>query len=100
MLYESENTEFKSQYTEGIYKSVIAFANAGGGTIYVGMNDDGTVIGLDDVDACYTRITNGVRDAIQPDVTCSFNMYCRRTASSGLRSEREPANHIILSPRV
>ena len=57
MLYESDNTEFKSQYTEGIYKSVIAFANAGGGTIYVGMNDDGTVIGLDgDVFECMRSV--------------------------------------------
>ena len=67
--FESENTEFKRQMVNDIYKEVIAFANTDGGVIYVGVDDDGNVVGLDDVDDTYTRITNGIRDAIQPDVT-------------------------------
>lgn len=69
MNFETENIEFKSQFTEEIYKEVIAFANTDGGTIYVGIDNDGKVIGLTDVDEEYTRITNGIRDAIMPDVT-------------------------------
>lgn len=69
MNFETENIEFKSQFTEEIYKEVIAFANTDGGIIYVGIDDNGNVIGLDDVDKEYTRITNGIRDAIMPDVT-------------------------------
>ena len=33
MNFESENTEFKSHFTEDIYKEVIAFANTDGGVI-------------------------------------------------------------------
>lgn len=40
-----------------------------GGVIYVGIDDEGKVAGFDDVDDTYTRITNGIRDAILPDVT-------------------------------
>lgn len=69
MIFETENVEFKSQFTEEIYKEVIAFANADGGIVYVGIDNDGNVIGLADVDQEYTRITNGIRDAIMPDVT-------------------------------
>lgn len=69
MFLESENVEFKLQMVDDIYKEVIAFANTNGGVIYVGIDDNGNVIGLDDVDDTYTRITNGIRDAIQPDVT-------------------------------
>ncbi len=69
MIFESENIEFKLQMVDDIYKEVIAFANTDGGVIYVGIDDNGNVVGLDDVDATYTRITNGIRDAIQPDVT-------------------------------
>lgn len=69
MLFESENTEFKVRLSDEIYKEVIAFANTDGGVIYLGIDDDGNVIGLDDVDETYTRLTNGIRDAIQPDVT-------------------------------
>lgn len=69
MNYETENIEFKSQFTPEIYKEVIAFANTDGGIIYVGIDDNGQVIGLENVDEEYTKITNGIRDAIMPDVT-------------------------------
>ena len=69
MTFETENIEFKSQFTEEIYKEVIAFANTDGGIVYVGIDNDGNAIGLADVDQEYTRITNGIRDAIMPDVT-------------------------------
>lgn len=69
MLFETENIEFKSQFTEEIYKEVIAFANTDGGIVYIGIDNEGNIIGLSDVDNEYTRITNGIRDAIMPDVT-------------------------------
>ncbi len=69
MQYESERVEYKAKFIDDIYKEVIAFANTDGGIIYIGMDDDGNVIGIDDVDETYTRLTNGIRDAIQPDVT-------------------------------
>ena len=69
MNFETENIEFKSQFTEDIYKEVIAFANTDGGIVYVGIDNNGNAVGLTDVDQEYTRITNGIRDAIMPDVT-------------------------------
>ncbi len=69
MNIETENTEFKSQFTDDLYKEVIAFANTDGGIVYVGVDNSGNVIGLTDADMEYTRITNGIRDAIMPDVT-------------------------------
>lgn len=75
MNYETENIEFKVGFTEEIYKEVIAFANTNGGVIYVGVDNDGNVVGLTDVDHETTRITNGIRDAIMPDVT----MFVRYT---------------------
>ena len=69
MQYENEKIEYKSQMLEGIYKEVVAFANSDGGTIYVGIDDQGNLTGIDNVDETYTRLTNGIRDAIQPDVT-------------------------------
>lgn len=69
MQYESERIEYKSQMLDDIYKEVIAFANTDGGIIYIGIDDQGNLTGIDDVDETYTRLTNGIRDAIQPDVT-------------------------------
>lgn len=69
MNFETENIEFKAGFTEEIYKEVIAFANTDGGVLYIGIDNDGNAVGLDDVDDEYTRITNGIRDTILPDVT-------------------------------
>lgn len=69
MQYESEGIEYKSQMTDDIYKQVIAFANTEGGIIYIGIDDKGNLTGIDDVDETYTRLTNGIRDAIAPDIT-------------------------------
>ena len=89
MDFETENVEFKSQFTEEIYKEVIAFANTDGGVIYVGVDDRGNTVGLTDVDREYTRMTNGIRDAIRPDVTLFVcytiqdNKVVRITVSEG-----------------
>ena len=69
MNFETENIEFKAGFTEEIYKEVIAFANTDGGILYIGIDNDGNAVVLDHVDDEYTRITNGIRDAILPDVT-------------------------------
>jgi len=69
MTFETENIEFKLQFTDEIYKEVIAFANTDGGVIYIGIDNNGNAVGIDNVDDNYTRITNGIRDAIMPDVT-------------------------------
>ena len=66
---ESEHLEFKREYTETIRNSVIAFANGTGGTILIGVDDDGSVRGLDDVDGTGRRIADSIRHAIKPDVT-------------------------------
>ena len=66
---ESETVEFKQTYTEEIRKEIIAMANTAGGVIYVGIADNGEVVGVEDSDAVIQRISNGVRDAIKPDVT-------------------------------
>ncbi|MCL2863957.1 MAG: putative DNA binding domain-containing protein [Lachnospiraceae bacterium] len=69
MAYETEKIEFKANILGDIYKEVIAFANTNGGTLHIGINNSGEAVPLSDVDDTYTRITNGIRDAIAPDVT-------------------------------
>ena len=49
MQYENERMEFKSQLTDDIYKEVIAFTNTDGGVIYIGIDDQGNVTGIDNV---------------------------------------------------
>ncbi|MBQ7958698.1 MAG: ATP-binding protein, partial [Oscillospiraceae bacterium] len=46
MTFETENIEFKSQFTDELYKEVIAFANTDGGVIYIGIDNNGNAIGI------------------------------------------------------
>lgn len=66
---ESETVELKEIVTDDLKKEIIAFANTGGGKVYIGVNDRGEVIGVDAPDAAALQISNMVRDAIKPDLT-------------------------------
>ncbi|MFA6308942.1 MAG: RNA-binding domain-containing protein [Clostridia bacterium] len=68
-LKENLTTEFKREYVEDIKKTVIAFANTNGGKIYIGVQDDGSVVGVRDTDETMLKATNAVRNSIKPDVT-------------------------------
>lgn len=72
---ESETVELKQAYSDSIRKEIIAFANCMGGAIYVGVADDGSIVGVSDCDTLIQRISNGVRDAVKPDITM-FLHYC------------------------
>ena len=69
MFVENKTTEFKREYVEDIKNTIVAFANCDGGTLYIGVNDDGTVCGIDNVDGTMLRVTNAIRDAVRPDIT-------------------------------
>lgn len=70
MLFrESETIELKEVVVDDIKKEIIAFANCDGGKLYIGVQDDGTIIGLDNADSVSLQISNMVRDAIKPDIT-------------------------------
>ena len=65
---ETQNLEFKREFTDTIRKTIVAFANTDGGEILVGVDDDGTVCGLADADGTRLRIGNMMRDSIRPDL--------------------------------
>lgn len=69
ILYESESVELKGIYTPDLKKEILAFANTNGGTIYIGVQDNGEITGLDDADFVMQQVSNTIRDSIRPDVT-------------------------------
>lgn len=68
-LKEGLTVELKRQIVDDIRKTVIAFANSEGGTIYIGVDDDGSVAGIEEISSEMLRLSNMIRDAIKPDVT-------------------------------
>ena len=66
---ESEVVELKAEIVGDICKEVIAFANTKGGTLYIGVNNDGSVVGVKNADQVILQMNNMIRDSIKPDVT-------------------------------
>lgn len=66
---ESETVECKALVVDGIKKEIVAFANCEGGKLYIGVDDNGTVVGVQNADEVIQQISNMVRDNIKPDVT-------------------------------
>ena len=66
---ESMNVELKEILTSELKKEVVAFVNTCDGTIYIGVNDRGEVIGVKNSDDVIERAGASIRNAIKPDVS-------------------------------
>ena len=66
--FENQNIEFKQEYVPDIRKEVLGFANAEGGTVYVGVRKDGVVLGIGDPDGVMLQIVNSLKDSLAPDI--------------------------------
>lgn len=71
-LKENINVEFKKEFTTELKKEVVAFANTNEGTIYVGIDDFGNVIGIENADEVLNQVVLSIRNSIKPDIT----IYC------------------------
>jgi ATP-dependent DNA helicase RecG len=70
MLYrESETIELKEIVVDDIKQCIVAFVNTRGGTLYIGITDQGEVVGVDNPDQVLLQVNNMLRDAIKPDIT-------------------------------
>jgi hypothetical protein len=47
-MSESQNIEYKSSWRDEYLKWICSFANAQGGTLYIGKDDNGDVVGVKD----------------------------------------------------
>ncbi len=61
---ESETVEFKERWTDSTLEALAAFANHKGGTVYVGIADDGRPVGCNVSDDEQQRIVNQVVQAL------------------------------------
>ena len=64
---ESETIELKEKYTDTIAKEIVSFLNGVGGTIFIGVKDNGVVIGVDKVDELLRKISDIVTSQIEPN---------------------------------
>ena len=63
-MTENQNIEYKQSWRDENMKSIAAFANASGGTIYIGKDDNGKTVGLAKADKLLEDIPNKIRNML------------------------------------
>lgn len=63
-MSEKQNIEWKAKWKDSYLEWICGFANAQGGKIYIGCNDDGKVIGLTNTRKLLEDIPNKIRNAM------------------------------------
>ena len=64
---ENEHTELKRTISDSLPKEIVAFLNSDGGTIYIGVEDDGSIKGVDDLDGTLKKLADLIEFQILPD---------------------------------
>jgi ATP-dependent DNA helicase RecG len=63
-MAESQNIEYKESWRDEYLKWLCGFANARGGTIYIGVDDAGNVVGVKDVKKLMEDIPNKIQSGL------------------------------------
>ena len=67
-LKEHLYPEFKTSFNEEVIVTLVAFANAKGGKVYVGVNDVGNVVGMDLGPESVAKWINEIKQKTEPSV--------------------------------
>ena len=74
ILKGTENTtvEFKEEINESIFKTISAFANKGGGIIFIGISDKKEIKGLEYTNSMLGDLTNKIVNllGVHPQIDC------------------------------
>ncbi len=71
---ESKTVELKEKYTKSLLRTVSAFSNYHDGTIYIGINDQGDVVGFSRVNEEKISIENSINSMITPKPFFDINV--------------------------
>ena len=66
---ESQTVEFKKSFDKECIETTVAFANTKGGTIFVGVNDEGKAKGIELGKKTLDGWVNQIAQSIEPDIT-------------------------------
>ncbi|HCJ07558.1 MAG: putative DNA binding domain-containing protein [Lachnospiraceae bacterium] len=75
MIQENNRTEFKAELNDKLEKEVVAFLNnREGGVLYIGLDDDGTPVGVPDLDGIQLKIADRIKNNILPSTLGLFDI--------------------------
>ena len=76
---ESNRIEFKRELNDKLERTVFAFLNSSeGGSIYIGIDDDGKTVGVSDIDFLQKQIVDRIKNNISPSVLGLFDVAVER----------------------
>lgn len=75
---KSKIAELRPSFTDEIKKDIIAFANTCGGTIYIGVEDDGTVCGTNNAKLIIQQVLDSVKDSVKPEITMFIQCHMQK----------------------
>lgn len=61
-MKEDQHTEFKRLWKDEFFRELSAFANSQGGTLYIGVEDDGTIVGVKDAKSLLQDMPNKIKN--------------------------------------
>ena len=61
---ESQNVEYKESWRDEYLKWLCGFANAQGGTMYIGVNDSGNIVGVKNIKKLMEDIPNKIQSGL------------------------------------
>lgn len=74
-IQENNRTEFKAELNDKLEKEIVAFLNnREGGILYVGVADDGTPIGVSNMDSVQLKIADRLKNNILPSTLGLFDI--------------------------
>lgn len=74
-MKENNHIEFKRNLTDELEKEVVAFLNyREGGKLYIGIDDDGSIVGVTDLDQLQLKIKDRLKNNIEPSCLGLFDV--------------------------
>ena len=74
-MTENNRIEYKRELTDNLEKEVVAFLNCkDGGVIYIGLDKDGNVYGVEDCDKVQLVIKDRLKNNVQPSIMGLFDI--------------------------
>lgn len=78
-FFENSRNEFKEVLNDKLEKEVVGFLNANGGNIYIGIDDNGNIIGLNDnIDELQLKIKDRIKNNILPTTLGLFDIEVKQ----------------------
>ena len=82
---ESSRVEYKVKLTEGLEKEVVSFLNSSdGGIIYLGITNNGSIVGINDCDAVQLKIKDKLKHNINPSCLGLFEVLIEERDSKNI----------------